>query len=101
MTRFRFEPVPVDAVTPCGSAGNRRLFWFALTEGWFCLEIGGVELSRLTAAQRNSCRAFILDDRTQRVCAAGYGLGETGVRGGDGRRVLGRATAGGAGDLVC
>ncbi|MFD4354092.1 DUF5984 family protein [Nocardia sp. NPDC058518] len=48
MMRFRFELVPVDEVSPWGSAGSRRLHWFALTEGWFCLEMGGIELLRYT-----------------------------------------------------
>ncbi|MFE1595445.1 DUF5984 family protein [Nocardia sp. NPDC058705] len=48
MIRFRFELLPVDEVCPWGPAGSQHLHWFALTEGWFCLEVGGIELLRYT-----------------------------------------------------
>lgn len=48
MMRFRFELVPVGDVVPWGRDGGRSLHWFALTEGWYCLEVGGVELLRYT-----------------------------------------------------
>ncbi|WP_326834913.1 DUF5984 family protein [Amycolatopsis rhabdoformis] len=46
MMRFRFELVPVDEVGPWGSGRSPSLHWFALTEGWFCLDVGGIELLR-------------------------------------------------------
>ncbi|MFI1459304.1 DUF5984 family protein [Nocardia carnea] len=46
MIRFRFELAPVDEVQPWGV--DRHLHWFALTEGWYCPEVGGIELLRYT-----------------------------------------------------
>lgn len=40
-------PAPVDEVRPWGT-GRRQLHWFALTEGWYCPEVGGIELLRYT-----------------------------------------------------
>ncbi|WP_328392892.1 DUF5984 family protein [Nocardia sp. NBC_00416] len=44
MMRFRFELAPVEEVGPWGP--DRRLHWFGLTEGRYCLEVGGTELMR-------------------------------------------------------
>ncbi|MBF6341812.1 hypothetical protein IU450_38925 [Nocardia abscessus] len=46
MMRLRFELVPVEQAGPWGP--ERRLHWFGLTEGWFCLDVGGIELLRYT-----------------------------------------------------
>ncbi|MGG7102389.1 DUF5984 family protein [Rhodococcus sp. 24CO] len=54
MMRFQFELVPVDEVEPWGE--NRNLHWFGLTEGWYCLEVGGVELLRYT--EQTTARRF-------------------------------------------
>ncbi len=44
--RFQFELVPVGEVAAWGT--GRNLHWFGLTEGRYCLEVGGVELLRYT-----------------------------------------------------
>ncbi|MEV0297735.1 DUF5984 family protein [Nocardia sp. NPDC050710] len=44
--RFQFELVPVEEVVPWGT--DRNLHWFGLTEGWYCLDVGGVDLLRYT-----------------------------------------------------
>lgn len=60
MVRFRFELVPVDEVEPWGE--NRNLHWFGLTEGWFCLDVGGVDLLR--NSEQTTARRSPTDGRT-------------------------------------
>ncbi|MCP2276717.1 DUF5984 family protein [Nocardia amikacinitolerans] len=52
MMRVRFELAPLEEVVPWGE--HRRLHWFGLTQGWYCLEVGGVELLRYAERPRNS-----------------------------------------------
>ncbi|WP_278262665.1 DUF5984 family protein [Nocardia sp. AG03] len=44
--RFRFELDPVEEVVPWGE--QRRLHWFGLTQGHYCMDIGGVGLLKYT-----------------------------------------------------
>jgi hypothetical protein len=43
--RFRFRLRPVAEVSPWGGP-DRRLHWFGLTDGWYWIEIDGLELLR-------------------------------------------------------
>jgi Family of unknown function (DUF5984) len=43
--RFRFQLTPLPRVPPWGQP-ERRLHWFALTDGWYWIETGGQELLR-------------------------------------------------------
>ncbi|MCP2291381.1 DUF5984 family protein [Nocardia amikacinitolerans] len=52
MMRVRFELAPLGEVVPWGE--HRRLHWFGLTQGRYCLEVGGVELLRYAARPGNS-----------------------------------------------
>ncbi|MEU1996055.1 DUF5984 family protein [Nocardia gamkensis] len=52
MMRVRFELAPLEKVVPWGE--HHRLHWFGLTQGWYCLEVGGVELLRYAARTTNS-----------------------------------------------
>ncbi|MFB8007058.1 DUF5984 family protein [Nocardia sp. NPDC056000] len=45
--RFRFELTPLEEVHPWGSV-TPNLHWFGLTDGLYCLDVGGVELLRYT-----------------------------------------------------
>ncbi|KQV14807.1 MULTISPECIES: DUF5984 family protein [unclassified Kitasatospora] len=45
MIRFRFELTPVEDVRPWGSEPP-ALHWFALTDGWYCIDVDGHELLR-------------------------------------------------------
>ncbi len=45
MLRFRFQLRPLSEITGWGTDG-RDLHWFALTDGWYWIEIEGVELLR-------------------------------------------------------
>ncbi|MCE4265502.1 DUF5984 family protein [Rhodococcus globerulus] len=60
MMRFQFELVPVDEVEPWGE--NRNLHWFGLTEGWYCLDVGGVDLLRYS--EQTTARRSPTDGRT-------------------------------------
>jgi hypothetical protein len=44
--RFRFRLRPIAEVSPWGP--DRRLHWFGLTDGWYWIEIDGLELLRYT-----------------------------------------------------
>jgi len=44
--RFRFRLRPITEVSPWGP--DRRLHWFGLTDGWYWIEIDGLELLRYT-----------------------------------------------------
>lgn len=57
--RFHFELVPVDEVSPWGT--GRKLHWFGLTDGWFCLDVDGVELLRYS--ERTIARTPLEDRR--------------------------------------
>jgi hypothetical protein len=46
MMRIPFELVPLDKVVPWGERST--LHWFGLTQGWYGLEVDGVELLRYT-----------------------------------------------------
>ncbi|MET8424151.1 DUF5984 family protein [Nocardia sp. NPDC004860] len=46
MMRIPFELVSLDEVVPWGE--RSALHWFGLTQGWYGLEVGGVELLRYT-----------------------------------------------------
>ncbi|WP_338773189.1 DUF5984 family protein [Nocardia vulneris] len=48
MIRFRFGLAPVDRVAPWGEQ-RRTLHWFALTEGWYGIDLGGQSLLRYSA----------------------------------------------------
>ncbi|QIS24415.1 hypothetical protein F6W96_24190 [Nocardia terpenica] len=50
MMRIPFELVPLDEVVPWGE--HRRLHWYGLTQGWYGLEVGGIELLRYTEQAR-------------------------------------------------
>ncbi|MFF2551245.1 DUF5984 family protein [Nocardia sp. NPDC058058] len=52
MIRFRFELTPLEEVHPWGSV-SPNLHWFGLTEGLYCLDVGGVELLRFTDRTMN------------------------------------------------
>lgn len=52
MMRVRFELAPLEEVVPWGE--HRRLHWFGLTQGWYCLEVDGVELLRYAGRTTNS-----------------------------------------------
>ncbi|WP_433566573.1 DUF5984 family protein [Nocardia sp. CA-151230] len=52
MMRVRFELAPLEKVVPWGE--HRRLHWFGLTQGWYCLEVGGAELLRYAERTTNS-----------------------------------------------
>jgi hypothetical protein len=52
MMRVRFELAPLEKVVPWGE--HRRLHWFGLTQGWYSLEVGGVELLRYAERTTNS-----------------------------------------------
>ncbi|MEU4600270.1 DUF5984 family protein [Nocardia sp. NPDC023988] len=51
MMRVRFELAPLEKVVPWGE--HRRLHWFGLTQGWYCLGVGGVELLRYAERTTN------------------------------------------------
>lgn len=44
--RFRFRLRPVAEVAPWGHGPDRRLHWFGLTDGWYWIDIDGMELLR-------------------------------------------------------
>ncbi|WP_327146992.1 DUF5984 family protein [Nocardia sp. NBC_01327] len=46
MMRIPFELAPIDEVVPWGE--HRTLHWFGLTQGWYGLEVAGIELLRYT-----------------------------------------------------
>jgi hypothetical protein len=46
--RFRFEMTPLDQVLPWGDDDERRVHWFALTDGRYRIEIGDHELLRFS-----------------------------------------------------
>ncbi|WP_327146875.1 DUF5984 family protein [Nocardia sp. NBC_01327] len=52
MMRVRFELAPLKMVVPWGE--SRCLHWFGLTQGKYCLEVGGVELLRYAERKANS-----------------------------------------------
>ncbi|WP_405717788.1 DUF5984 family protein [Streptomyces sp. NBC_01537] len=43
--RFRFGLTPLEKVIPWG-AGHPVLHWFALTDGWYCIDLDGHEVLR-------------------------------------------------------
>ncbi|MFG1809630.1 DUF5984 family protein [Streptomyces sp. NPDC049040] len=43
--RFRFGLTPLDQVEPWGRE-QRSLHWFGLTDGWYCVDLGGHEVLR-------------------------------------------------------
>ncbi|MFI6046499.1 DUF5984 family protein [Nocardia sp. NPDC051321] len=47
MIRFRFGLTPLDRVGQCGDQ-YRTLPWFALTEGWYYIDVGGHDLLRVS-----------------------------------------------------
>lgn len=43
---FQFDLWPLQDVRPWGGEGERSLHWFGLTDGWYTINAGGVELMR-------------------------------------------------------
>ncbi|MFC8449603.1 DUF5984 family protein [Kitasatospora sp. NPDC057223] len=61
--RFRFDLRALEDVRPWGDARRPTLHWFALTQGWYWIELGGHELLRYS-------------DRTLRRWREEYGVEE-------------------------
>lgn len=54
--RFRFGLAPLETVAPWG--GERpELHWFGLTDGWYCVDLGGHEVLRYSARNVRELRS--------------------------------------------
>lgn len=68
---FRFGLTPVDRVAPWGEQ-RRTLHWFALTEGWYGIDLGGHTLLRYGARTTELLRAQSGGAETPYDCYVSY-----------------------------
>ncbi|WP_405161775.1 DUF5984 family protein [Nocardia sp. NBC_01499] len=71
MIRFRFGLTPLGRVEPWGEQ-HRTLHWFALTEGWYYIDLGGHELLRLSERSTRLLRTQAGHQETPYDCYVEY-----------------------------
>ncbi|MFJ4574320.1 DUF5984 family protein [Streptomyces sp. NPDC088846] len=63
MINFRFGLLPVEEIQPWGGVGESpRLSWFGLTDGWYCVDVGGHELLRYDDSGRKISKRYSAAD---------------------------------------
>ncbi|WP_107654844.1 DUF5984 family protein [Nocardia suismassiliense] len=71
MIRFRFGLAPWDRVGPCGDR-SRTLHWFALTEGWYYIDLGDHHLLRFSDRTTELLRTQSGRHKTPHDCYVEY-----------------------------